>query len=357
MKRYRHEKDILQVLLEVSRKVSSSLDIDQVTRAILQQAKSFLATDYSTLFILDDRSRQLIPIGALGFKSNQLENLTILSGWEKINAELVKTGRAMVVNETRSDFPLGAFIAVPLIKKNKVIGSLIVCNSKKAGTRFTDADKHLLYTLSNQVAVALLNAQLYKNLKDQYVRTVASLAAAIDARDPYTHGHSERVSAYAVAISTALSCTVRFIENIKLAGLLHDVGKIGIRDNVLSKDGALNDDELKKIREHPVIGTRIVHEVISTPLIIRGIREHHERFDGKGYPHGLKGKKISLEGKIIAIADTYDSLTTDRPYRRGVSAKEAVMEIVHCAGTQFDPVIVHAFERSVSRMPDVWRFV
>jgi len=357
MTTYNHEKEMLSVLLEVSRKVSSSLDIDKVAKTILEQAKSFLSADYSTLFLIDDRSKQLLPIGAIGFKSDQLENLAILGGWEKINAELIRTGKSMVVNETEKVFPLGGYIAVPLRSKTKIIGSLIVCNSKKRNVIFTEDDKRLLYTLANQVSVALLNAQLYKNLKDLYVSTVASLADAIDARDPYTRGHSDRVSQYSVAISQMMGESERFVENIRLSGLLHDVGKIGIRDNVLSKAGALNADELKKIQEHPMIGTKIVHTVIKMPSIIRGIREHHERYDGKGYPKGLSGDRISLEGKIIAVADTYDSITTDRPYRKGMSAKEGIMEIVHASGTQFDPAVVQAFQRSVSNSPEIWNFV
>ena len=253
-------------------------------------------------------------------------------------------------------FPLGAFLAVPLKTDSRIIGALIVSNNRKRKAHFNDEDRKLLSTLANNVSIALLNAKLYENTKSLFMNTIGSLVTAVDAKDPYTHGHSERVSKYAVAIGEELKLSSHSLENLRLSGLLHDVGKIGISDEILSKASSLDEKERKKIKEHPVIGLRITDSVINSKGVLGGIAEHHEHYDGTGYPKHLKGKKISLEGRIIALADAFDTLTTDRPYQKAFSAKEAFLEILNSSGSQFDPRIVKAFQRSFSKHPDIWHF-
>ncbi|MFH1791265.1 MAG: HD domain-containing phosphohydrolase [Candidatus Omnitrophota bacterium] len=367
MDRRRKEKNILEILLEVSRKTSSSLDMQTVSGIILKHARSFVNADYSALFLLDDESKHLILIGADGFSKNQMDNLNLLRNLEEINAEVVKKRKTLVFtnmakkiadNKIRlrhagAKFPLGAFIAVPLNKDNKVVGVLIVSNDKAGKMAFTEQHKKLLYTLANHVSIALLNAKLYKELKDLFLNTVESLASAIDARDRYTHGHSRRVAQYAVAIAEEINKTPDFIGNVRLSGLLHDIGKIGIRDSILSKTGPLTDEEVIKMRAHPTIGLKIVETVINYQGVIRGIVEHHERLNGSGYPNKLYNDGISLEGRIIAVADTFDALTTTRPYQAPYTAKEAMLEIVRCSGDLFDPCVVKAFQTSFSKYPRI----
>ena len=371
MTRQAEKKNILEILLEVSRETSSSLEIEKVSNVILKYAKSFLKTDYSALFIFDEYSGHLMLIGAQGFKSDQIENLKVLGSWEKINEVLINKSKALIVNDisksiafrnqkipfSREKLPLGAFLAVPLKKNSRVIGALIVSHNRKRKSRFVEADKKLLYTLANHVSMALLNAKLYNDIKTLFLNTVTSLVTAVDARDKYTHGHSERVARYAEKIAKEMGCISSVVENLKLAALLHDVGKIGIRDHILSKDGPLNEDEFKTMQRHPVIGSRIVASVMDKGGgVIRGIEEHHERYDGSGYPKQLKKGKISLEGRIIAIADTFDTLTTDRPYQKAFTAKEAALEIAKSSATHFDPRIVEAFQKSFSKYSEFWLF-
>ena len=252
-------KRVLETLLEVSKKVSSSLKLDKVSNMILSQAKSVLGTDYSALFLLDQDSRHLVLIGAKGFKSNQIKNLKVLGGWEKVNIELIKKKKAIIVNDvqkstifkrkkipfSKEKLPLGAFLAVPLKTRSGIIGALIVSNHKKRKTHFSVVDKKLLYTLANNVSIALLNAKLYENTKSLFFNTITSLVTAVDAKDPYTHGHSERVAKYAVAIGEEMRLSYTFLENLRLSGILHDIGKIGISDKILSKKTSLNKKEMK----------------------------------------------------------------------------------------------------------------
>ncbi|MBL7157467.1 MAG: HD domain-containing protein [Candidatus Omnitrophica bacterium] len=364
------EKEALEALLKVSKKVSSSLELEKVSDMILYQAKSVLCTDHSALFLLDEESKHLFLIGAKGFADNQIKNLAVLGSWEGINVELIKKSKPIIVNDIQRSakfkhaeipflhkkLPIGAFLAVPLKTDSKIIGALLVSNHKKRRRDFTEDDKKLLSTLANNVSIALLNAKLHNNLKSLFMNTVTSLVTAVDAKDPYTHGHSERVARYAVRIGVEMNLSKDFLEDLRLSGLMHDIGKIGIKDNILSKDKALNKKELKEIREHPTIGLRIVDSVISSKVVLSGIAEHHEYYNGKGYPKRLKGKHISMEGRIIAVADAFDTLTTDRPYQKAYSAKEAALEISRSSRSQFDPHVVKAFQKTFSKNPNIWQF-
>lgn len=203
--------------------------------------------------------------------------------------------------------------------------------------------------LANQSASILHGVQLYRELADLLFSTLEALSSAIDAKDTYTHGHSRRVANYAVKTARELGYSSKFLTMLKIAGMLHDFGKIGISEQILTKQGKLNDNEREAIQEHPVIGVRILGKFKSFADIVPGIRHHHERFDGRGYPDGLAGETIPLVGRIISIADAYDAMTTTRPYRRQMLPHEAQDELRNCSGMQFDPVLVQAFIRGIEK--------
>jgi len=364
MPRYRTEK----ILLKVSRAVSSSLDLETVSDLILKESTDALAADHASLFLMDESGR-LILTRVRGFSEDETDNIKLLGSWEVINNYLIKRKRPLIVNNIQRDpifkdknvpflnekMPIQSFLAVPLEKDNAIVGVLIISNRKRPGHSFTARDEELLLALSNYVAIALSNAKLYKRLKDLFLSTVVSLTKAIDAKDKYTSGHSERVMHYAVAIGKEMGLSAGALENLRLSGVLHDVGKIGIKESILSKPAKLLGYERNQIKRHPAIGASIVGTIEDSHKIIRGILEHHERFDGKGYPNQLKGSAISLDGRIIAVADTFDALTTNRPYQKGYSHKEAIFEIHKGTGTQFDPRVVKAFIKSFSKRPDIWK--
>jgi HD-GYP domain-containing protein (c-di-GMP phosphodiesterase class II) len=178
--------------------------------------------------------------------------------------------------------------------------------------------------------------------------TVEALAAAVDAKDPYTQGHSQRVSRYAAALADALDLPAADVARIHLAGQLHDVGKIGVPDAVLAKPGKLSPDEYQAIQQHPVIGERMLAGVPFLQEILPAVRHHHERWDGQGYPDGLCGLHIPQDAAILAVADSFDAMTSSRPYRSALPLAEARRRILEGSGTQFDPQMVRAFEQAMA---------
>jgi len=197
--------------------------------------------------------------------------------------------------------------------------------------------------IAGQAAVALENASLYEDLEMSYFSTVKALARAIEVKDPYTHGHSERVTEYAMAIARQLGLSERDKKNIKYAAALHDIGKIGIARRVLDKPGALTEEEFTHIKTHPQLGESIMEPVgfLKSPREI--ILHHHERYDGAGYPDGLEGEGIDTGSRILAVADAFEAMMSDRPYREALPLEEAVAELEKNSGSQFDPDVVIAF--------------
>jgi len=191
--------------------------------------------------------------------------------------------------------------------------------------------------------LARYSFKLYTDMRQVHFDTVRALTSAIDASDPYTRGHSERVTHYSVAIARAMRLSERRVQAIEYAGFLHDMGKIGINQGILTKPGSLTEDEWQAMREHPAIGARIVSDLD----FLKGAREvvlyHHERYDGKGYPEGLAGEQIPLEARITKVADAFDAMMSDRPYRAALGLDKAINELERGKGTEFDPTVVDAF--------------
>jgi HD-GYP domain-containing protein (c-di-GMP phosphodiesterase class II) len=179
--------------------------------------------------------------------------------------------------------------------------------------------------------------------RELFIGTVKALAAAIDGKDPYTRGHSERVSRFSVAIAQRLNLPDDEVEKIRISALLHDVGKIGIDDNILKKPAALTDEEYEIMKKHPQKGYKIMSQIPAMKEFLPGMYMHHEMVDGRGYPQGLKSDEIPLMGKIVAVADTFDAMTTDRPYQKAMQFEDALLRIESFIGTRYDPEVVGAF--------------
>jgi len=267
-----------------------------------------------------------------------------------------KEGRAIHYEDIKKHMTyLRAAICIPSFYKRELIGVLIL-GDKLSGEPYYDPEISLFVTLANDVAMAVKNAELIKDLKTSFdrehqlfIQTSIALAAAIDARDRYTHGHSERVSHYSLVIAKEMvdvgkmEYDRQFLETLQLSALLHDVGKIGIRDQILNKPAKLTDEEFEVMKTHVMIGANIVKPVGGLSQLADGILYHHERWDGKGYPHGLKGKDIPLIGRIVNVSDSYDTITTARAYKKAAPPAEAFEELMKCSGNQFDPEIVELF--------------
>ncbi|NNJ09304.1 response regulator [Chloroflexales bacterium ZM16-3] len=216
-----------------------------------------------------------------------------------------------------------------------------------------DADeRRLLGIFATQVAASLDNARLYQALKDQNRQTIEALAEAIEARDAYTYGHSRQVTRYAVRLAQEIGLPQEQIELMDYAGLLHDVGKIGIRDYVLLKPGALSDEEFDVMKRHPAIGVKIIERVHGLRATLPIIEGHHERVDGKGYPNGLKSDEIPLEARILAIADAFEAMTADRAYRPAMELERALKILLDGRGTHWEPDLVDRFVELIRREGD-----
>jgi HD-GYP domain-containing protein (c-di-GMP phosphodiesterase class II) len=186
---------------------------------------------------------------------------------------------------------------------------------------------------------------LYDDVRGLMMGLLHSLVSAVDAKDAYTCGHSERVALLSRLLAQEANFGDTFVDRVYMAGLLHDVGKIGVPETVLQKTGKLSPEEFEQIKKHPEIGARILGDIKQLADILPGVLHHHERFDGKGYPHGLAGQNIPLMGRIICVADCFDAMTSSRTYRKAMPLEVAMTELRRCAGTQFDPDLTDAFLR------------
>jgi HD-GYP domain-containing protein (c-di-GMP phosphodiesterase class II) len=200
---------------------------------------------------------------------------------------------------------------------------------------------------SNIEALVRKLKQALRQNQELFLETIRTLAAAIDAKDPYTRGHSERVSSYSMAISRHLELNQEEVFRVHIAAILHDVGKLGIRESILNKPGGLSDDEFEIMRQHPSIGAQIMSPIRMLKDIIPGIRNHHETWDGSGYPDHLEGEEIPMVARIIGVADTFDAMTTTRPYQQAMSLEYVLAKMRSMSGSRFDPVVVEAFMAAV----------
>jgi len=235
-------------------------------------------------------------------------------------------------------------LSIPLCINSEAFGLLSLAN-KADGTAFTQDEISLALTFTRKAAQRIENNALYDVLYNNLVNTLKALVITIEARDFYTRQHSERVTSYASAIATVMGLSAEDQDAIRFGGYLHDVGKIGVRDTVLLKPGKLTDEELSEIRQHPVIGGNIIKPLRFFPKERDVIVHHHERIDGAGYPAGLSGQAIPITARIMAVADTYDAMTSSRPYRTARTHADALDELVRCSDTQFDRDAVQAFRQ------------
>ena len=343
----------LEALTEASEVVNSTLDLTKLLKLVMELAANTLNAEASSIFRIDEKTRELYFDVVTGAAGEAVKQIRVPMG-EGIVGACAQSGKPILVRDVSKDprffkkadkksgFQTRSIIAVPLKVRGKLIGVCQVLN-KRGGGEFNHADMDLLEALANQSAVAIENARLYQDLQQSFVATVQALAAAIDAKDSYTAGHSSRVTEYSVMIAEELELDASEVRRCRLSGLLHDIGKIGILDAVLSKPDKLTDEEFMIMKSHPTIGAAIITPIPQLREMVEGVRHHHERFDGRGYPDGLAGEQIPLMGRIIGVADAFDAMTSDRVYRPRLSDETALAELKKHSGTQFDPNAVKAF--------------
>jgi HD-GYP domain-containing protein (c-di-GMP phosphodiesterase class II) len=235
-----------------------------------------------------------------------------------------------------------SIMCAPMRTTDEILGVLYV--DSQMAREFSDAELELLAAVGNQSGIAMHRARLMAEVERLFFDVMKAIASLIDAKDGYTHKHSERVSAFGVKLARHLGFDADSRAVVELSGLLHDVGKIGVPDAILNKPGKLTDSEFKEMRLHPIHGARILSNIQSQKVIslLPGVKYHHERWDGTGYPEGLKGEEIPLLGRVLGVADFLDALTSDRSYRKGLPLEEALKMVKDLEGQAFDPAVVQA---------------
>ena len=333
--------------------LNSSLDAQTVKERAIEAVDQLMECEVGSLLLLDENTRELYFEVALGEKGDTIKQIRLKPG-EGIAGWVAENNKPLLINDVKRDsrhsqraddtskFYTRNMVCVPLVVKDQIIGVLQAIN-KTDERNFTEDDLSLLVSLSHQVAIAVDNARLYEELRETFYQTAEALADAIEKRDPYTGGHTKRVMRYSMAVITQLSINHNDEDNLRLASILHDVGKIGVEDSILRKESMLSDSEFNVIKEHPEIGAAILGHIRMLKDAIPGIKYHHERMDGAGYPSGLTGEDIPLIARIISVVDTFDAMTTNRPYRAALDDQEAIEELRKFSGTQFDAQIVDAF--------------
>ncbi|MCK5307981.1 MAG: GAF domain-containing protein [Zetaproteobacteria bacterium] len=340
------------ILYEVGSLLVSSLDQKAIRKMTMETMTRLMNAEAGSLLLLDETSGELYFEVALGIKGAKVKNVRLKRG-EGIAGWVAEHGKPLIIHDVnndprflrrvdkRTDFNTKNMACVPIKIKDKVVGVLQAIN--RLDGRFTEEEMDLFQLFSNEVAIALDNARLYEELRETFFTTAGALAEAIEKRDPYTGGHTKRVLKYSTAIAEQLNLQPREMETLKLSAVLHDIGKIGVEDKILKKTDKLSEDEMEVMNRHPKLGAEIVDHIKQLKDVIPAMLYHHEKVDGTGYPDGLKEDSIPLTARIIAVADTYDAMTTTRPYRKGLKPEVALDELKKEVGRQFDGEVVAAF--------------
>jgi len=349
-----------------SKATASILDTDKLLDVVMSLVVNIMQFDRALIMLIDEETHELIPVKTVGGDNGaivQLRNYSIpLDRTSNILARVVNSGNAEIIQNVRESylrkeniilqkFKPKSFIAVPLITRNRVIG-VMAAERIRGLDDFTTSDIDYVMNFCNQIAISLENARLIENMKRSSVSSILSLASALEAKDSYTRGHSNRVAVYSTIIARSMGLDEEHVEMIRLMALMHDVGKIGIPDSIINKPGRLSEDEFMTVKRHTLVSLRIIDPLLANNPGLSHIKSHHERFDGLGYPEGLSGNEIPLEARIMAVADSFDAMTTDRPYRSAMSREQALGEIIRNRRTQFCPDTVDTFADIMAVMPD-----
>jgi HD-GYP domain-containing protein (c-di-GMP phosphodiesterase class II) len=329
----------------VARTLPSYLDPREQLDGMLEIATAIVKADRGMILLPDEMFDELKVAAKLGPEDWDAAGPSVM----EVARWVYDNGQPVLFERTAEDPRFSAFqsgmeasVTAPLTVRDKSIGVISVGTARR-GETYSNDDLELFSNFAAQAAISVENTQLYERLQDTYLGAIGSLAAAIEARDPYTVGHSARVTQYAVAIAEAMGLTQDQIEELRLAGLLHDLGKIGVPDRILNKPGMLTEEEYSAIKMHPALSMRIIEPLPQLGNIIPIIYHHHEHYDGSGYVDGKAGDKIPLGARIIAVADAFEAMTSDRPYRTALTREQAMSELRRNSGSQFDPQVVGHF--------------
>jgi putative nucleotidyltransferase with HDIG domain len=333
----------LSLLYRIS-EVFSFLSIDEICSRITKEAVNTIGVQTAAVLFLDNKGEMLYTKTCRGkWDCERVLDKTMEVIWKSIDSRKASAYCSLIETEHKDYFPeLSSLMICPLIGKAKVIGAIVVAD-KESGEEFFSNDSKLLSTIAAQAGLAIENAMLYTELEALMLGAIRSLVKALEASSYWTAGHTERVTNYSLGIGRVMGLETGLMEKMKISALLHDIGKIATPKEILNKNGRLDKKEWAEIKRHAVLGAEILVELKQFDEIIQSVKYHHEHWDGQNGIFGLKRDEIPLMARILAVADAFDAMTSDRPYRQMKTKAEAVEEITRCSGTQFDPSVVQAF--------------
>ena len=343
--------ETLDTIHEIDTHILSNLEPKEILNVATKAASRLLSCEVSAILLFDKEKHLFDRIVSIGV--DEIPPGTTVPFEDTSLAEVIAAGSTLYIPDlahTPSLLPneerllqngLLALLRVPLKRDSEVIGVLAFGTRHAysfAGEDFTTAER-----FASQISIALTKAKLISNLEELSMETIKSLSNAIDATSEWTAGHSEGVTKLAMAIGRAIKLEENALKDLRVAAMLHDLGKLGIPLDILNKPGALSEDEWSLVRRHPAKGAEILEPIKQLRNILSIVRHHHEFYDGSGYPDGLKGNDIPLPARVLVVADAIDAMSSDRPYRKALSKEQILHELHRCSGTQFDPDIVKVF--------------
>jgi putative nucleotidyltransferase with HDIG domain len=356
--------DVLKSINKATRALVSITDTQQVLEQTMKPIVEVLGFDRAMIMLVDQKGEFLeyrYGVGEAAEAMTKISHYRIpLTREQNLMIRVLRKKRPVLIrdpgaaglnpsNRILADFNPSNFIVCPLIAEEKVIG-ILGADRRPLKEKLTTNDVEFLSIFANNIATALQRAAMDEELKGSYVSSVRALVQAIEEKDTYTRGHSERVSTMAVEAARVLGISEAEIEYIRFGSILHDVGKIGIPESIVRSPKTLTRAEFKIIQKHPLKGVEILQPISFIKNHMYLIRNHHERWDGKGYPDGLAGDDIPLGAQIVAVADAFDAMTSSRPYRRGMPPRQAAREIQKNIGTQFSRRVAEAFQEVFERI-------
>lgn len=339
----------LAAVYKANQIISSERDLRKLFAQVMDQIFALVPAHNGVILLRDQKAGELVTeyvksgsggtVISTTIVNRAFENAEALLTFDAAGDDRFGAGASIIAQN------IASAMCTPLIHQDERLGVLYV-DTRGTRNAFTRSDLELLVALSGPAAVAIRNAQYLHKLERAYHDTLIVISNAIEMRDHYTVGHTWRVTHFALEIARTLGWSEEQLKICEMGGLLHDVGKIGVDDAVLQKTARLTDEEYAKMKVHPERGARMLRDVEFLLPLIPYCLYHHERYDGRGYPFGLQGEAIPLEGRIIAVADTFDAMTSNRPYRKGLPPDVALAEIEKGKGSQFDPVVADALIRA-----------
>jgi HD-GYP domain-containing protein (c-di-GMP phosphodiesterase class II) len=351
-----HAVERLSTIYKIGLAINSTMDIDRLFNLIVRTSTTTLKANFGYIILYDAKNNCLNVTNLIGSGKLLAPKTAIPMKDSSVSTWVIRNRKPLLIadiNETPqfdrfSDlgYERKSLICAPLMVKDEIIGTISLVN-KSDDSRFNSDEMEMLSTIAAQAAISIKNATLYDEQQQTYLNTIQALVSAIETSDSYTKGHSERVTRYSLEIGRRLSLSADRMQVLERAAILHDIGKIGINLSLLHKEGKLTPQDIRELQQHPSIGMHILEPIEFLHDVRVCIGQHHERFDGRGYPNRLKTDEQLLEARILTVADAFDAMTSDRPYRKALSQDIAIAELRGNAGRQFDPEIVGIFSQAV----------